>query len=293
MTNKKPVFIIQEKINIMKGLFTSLFIVVAMLVSIQASAQTSLYSQNFDGSSSLPAGWYASANSWFNDTTLGNISTGYHGASGSNNIAIKDTTGRLGLDSLITGAISTVGYDNIAVEWGTRFSKHFADSGSTVSLYWSVDGTTWTNVSYVENANNSNWELENDSTPIMLPSGAANQAALWLMWVADIHFTPSGTYRIDDLNITGTALTGINNISSNEDFAKIYTTSNSEINVSVKQPVTESLHVEVYDLSGRVVMKANMNTQSLSIDAHTVAGGLYLVKVSDSDHSVVTKVVLK
>ena len=269
-------------------------LLLSVCISYQTSAQITLYTQNFDGSSSLPSGWYATPNSWFNDTTAGNTSSGYPGASGLNNIVIKDTTAAPGTDSLITAPISTVGFDNITVDWGTRFSKHFADSGSSVSLYWSTNGTTWTNVSYIENANNSTWLLENDSTPILLPAGAANQASLQLMWVADIHFTPSGTYRIDDLIVAGDSIhtTGIINLSDN-DFAKVYVSSNSNINISVIQPVTENLNAEIYDLTGRLISKRNMETQTLVVDGRDLSKGVYFVKVSDPNNTITTKVLIK
>jgi hypothetical protein len=271
-------------------LFLSLFL---SALSHQASAQSTIYTQNFDFQTSLPAGWYATANAWYVDTTLGNISSGYTGASGVNNVVIKDTTATAGNDSLITADISTVGYKNITIEWGTRFSKHFADSGSTISLYWSIDSTTWNNVAYVENTNNSTWGLENDSTPIALPAGAANQPALKLMWVADIHFTPSGTYRIDDLTVTGTSTVGISEIAANTDFAKVFVNTNSEISISLSAPVTGNTYVELYDLNGKIINQSDMNTQDMMINAKNLAQGIYMVRVYDSKNNTITKVLIK
>lgn len=277
----------------MKKIFTILFAVTLFLTCQQASAQTIIYNQSFDATTMWPSGWYATPNSWYLDTTNGNISSGYNNATGGNNIVVKDTNAALGKDSLITPAISTVGYHSITVEWGARFSKHFADSGSTIGLYWSANGSAWTSISYTENTNNSLWALENGATPIALPAGAANQASLKLMWVADIHFTPSGTYRIDDLNVAGTPSTGIEDVNANDVFAHIYAGSSSNINISMQQPVTESLHVEIFDLTGSLISKTDMNTQSLTINARNLSAGLYLVRVSDSNRSTVTKVSLK
>jgi hypothetical protein len=276
----------------MKNSLTLVFsLVLSMFIAGSSSAQTTLYTQNFDGSSSFPAGWYASANSWVVDTAGTNASSSYTGASGANNVAIKDTTARLGNDTLITSAIATTGYNNITIEWGTRFSKHFADSGSTIALFWTVDGTTWTPVTYTENANNSAWYLDNDSTPIALPAGAANAAALRLMWVADIHFTPSGTYRIDDLKVAGTQLpSGINSISESAPFAKVYAGNNS-INVAVAQPLTDNTTVEVYDLTGRMVTKTEMTSQNITTGGYTT--GIYIVKVYSQTQSSTSKVVVK
>jgi len=276
----------------MKKILTSFLFFAAVIISYQASAQHIIYTQNFDGSMTLPAGWYATPNSWFNDTTLNNASSGYAGVSGANNISIKDTTATLGNDSLITAPISTIGYNNITLDWGARLSKHYADSGSTISLYWSVNGTTWNSLSYTENPNNSGWYPENDSTPISLPAGAANVASLQLMWVADVHFTPSGTYRIDDVVVAGTSITGISSINADA-FANVYVSGNSNINITVGQPLTESLNVEIYDLTGRQVSSTNMNTQTLAIDGRSFSDGMYIVKVSDSNRIMATKIIVR
>jgi hypothetical protein len=275
-----------------KNLTLSLVTLLCILLSRAASAQTIISYQNFDNSPSLPSGWYATPNSWYNDTTLGNSSTGYIGASGVDNIVIQDTLAHVGYDSLISAPISSAGYDSITVQWASRMSKHFADSGSTIALYWSTDGTTWNNVSYIENPNNSNWYPENDSTPITLPAGAANRSSLWLMWLADIHFNTSGTYRIDDVTVAGDAITGINDI-TNQTFAKVYVSSNSNINISIKNQISENLNVELYDLTGRLISKINMDTQNLTIDGSHLSEGMYLVKVSDINNTMVTKVLVK
>ena len=259
----------------------------------QLSAQTVIYTQNFDGSPVLPAGWYASPNSWTIDTTLGNFSTGYVGSTGINNVVIKDTTARIGNDTLMTAPISTVGYNTIAIEWATRFSKHFADSGSTVSLYWSVNGTSWTSVTYTENSNNGTWAMDNGAAPVALPAAAAGQASLQLMWVADIHFTPSGTYRIDDLSVTGTPASGISNINAENSFAKVFVSSNSLINVSLAQPLTEATSADICDLSGRLIFKANIDKQSIQVNANQFIAGTYLVKVYNSTQSMITKIVVQ
>lgn len=264
------------------GLFAALF--------SHVSAQTVIYTQNFDASSQLPAGWYASPNSWTIDTT-GNASTGYTGATGAHNVVIKDTTARIGNDTLITAAISTVGYNSITIEWAARFSKHFADSGSVVSLYWSVNGTSWTPVTYTENSNNSTWALENGATPIALPAAAAGQASLQLMWVADIHFTPSGTYRIDDLAVSGTPASGIMNVDEVKGFAKVFVSAADQLTIALNEPLSEPATAEIYDLSGRLISVNNIYKQNVLINTDGIAMGTYLVRVYNSTETVVTKVV--
>jgi hypothetical protein len=283
----------------MKKISTALVLVFfSVLVSFQAPAQTTLYSQDFDSTLALPSGWYASSHSWIIDSAAANASCCYAGATGFNNVVIQNVSATLGFDSLITNSISTLGFDSITVEWGARLTKHYEDSGSTVALYWSTNGTTWTQQAYTENPNNSGWYPENDSTPIILPAAAANQATLWLMWVADIHANPSGTYRIDDLTIAGDSIqaidtaTGIKDISQNT-FAHIYVSNNTNINISTRQAMTDNLDIEIYDLTGRLVIETNMSAATLTIDGSSFAPGMYMVRVSDATRSTVSKVVLK
>ena len=277
----------------MKNKYTLLIAVLLLAICHPASAQTVIYNQNFDSSPSLPSGWYTSPNSWYIDTTTTNSSSLYTGSSGAHNIAIKDTTARLGADTLITSAISTLGYNGIVFDWGTRFSKHYADSGSTISLAWSVNGTTWNPITYTENTNNSAWALDNAGTPVALPSAANNQASLRLMWVANIHYTPSGSYRIDDLTVSGTAATGISTLSAGTDFAKVFVNSNSEINIYLIQALTEDTYVEVYDLSGRMISDSHMTGQSMTISAKEFSQGMYIVKVYDMVNTMIAKVAVK
>ena len=205
---------------------------------------------------------------------------------------IQDTTAVTGTDELVSSSISTVGYHDITIEWADRVSKHFADSGSVVTLYWATDSSNWQAVTYTENPNNSNWYPVNDSTPIMLPAGANNQPTLQLMWSAFIKYGPSGTYRIDDVTVSGAVGTGINSISGDQDLAKVYV-SNTNINIAVKQALTSDLDVEIYDLTGRMVHKTTMETQTLTIPGRDLAEGVYFVKVYGGDQSMTTKVLIK
>jgi Secretion system C-terminal sorting domain len=274
----------------MKRLFTIALTLVLSMAAGQLSAQTVLFTQSFDSTTSWPSGWYATPNSWYLDTTNGNISSGYNNASGGNNIVIKDTTATPGYDSLISPAINTTGHNNITVEWGARFSRHYADSGSTIGLYWSANGSAWTSVSYTENSNNSTWALENGAVPVALPAGAANQSNLKLMWLADIHFTPSGTYRIDDVSVAGTVIAGINEVDPS--FAHVYA-NGKNIYVQLMEANNQPLEIQVYDMTGRLVATAQTENQTYIINAQNLSGGIYIVKVSSSEKITTSKVSIK
>ncbi|MEI7801211.1 MAG: hypothetical protein WCI97_01060 [Bacteroidota bacterium] len=173
--------------------------------------QSVLYSESFDETSisapALPAGWTTTPDSgWVNDST--NFSTGYDGASGNRNLVTTNDSLSSNDCVLMSKSISTTGYNKTSVTYGARRSKHFSDNGSSISSFaYSIDnGVNWINLPYTENTNDSNWYLINNTVRITLSDDASNQASLKFRWVAHKVPTPSGTYRIDDFQILGTAM---------------------------------------------------------------------------------------
>jgi hypothetical protein len=182
------------------------------------TAQTSIYSNNFDTAAimppALPAGWVSapSANGWVSDSSAANASNapaiGYPGGSGGTNLEISNpTSGSGGTCTLTTSSISTLHYQNITLIWAARNSKHFGDNGSTISFSYSVDGgNTWEKVLYTENPFDSDWHLDNNGARIALGSDANNQPSVLVRWSANVVATASGSYRIDDFNVFGTSM---------------------------------------------------------------------------------------
>ena len=94
--------------------------------------------------------------------------------------------------------------DTVAFSWAARLTKHYMDNGSTIALRYSTDGSSnWTDISYTENTNDSNWYLDNAGKPVLLPSDALNKASVMIRFEANIVPNPSGTYRIDDIQLNG------------------------------------------------------------------------------------------
>ena len=254
-------------------------------------AQTSIYSQNFDGALAMPTGWSSSNGSWTIDST--NSSTGYTGASGLNNIVVQNQSSPAGHDTLYSKIISTVGYSGITASWAARNTTHFPDSGSNIKgFYWSTDaGITWNKLTYTENANNSTWAVDNGGTAIALPAAVNNNASVQFAWIAHIYTAPSGTYRIDDFNVEGTPGTGIEPV--NADLVYVYCINSSFINIVSHNPVTEKMDVEIFDVTGKIVNRSIMNAQSISINAISFSSGLYFVRVSNGSESSISKVFIR
>jgi hypothetical protein len=187
----------------MKRSFTILtFLCALTLMTTAAWGQGvfTAYSQNFDGSGSLPAGWTADAGTgtWSLAATSG--SNIYSGASGVNNVVVTNGATLATYNLTANASISTVGYTGITVIWGARRTSTFTE---TVTFAWSTDGSTWNTAAYTEVTGNSTWALINAGTAISLPVGAEGAANLQFRWTIT-QLNNSGTYRIDDFKVQGT-----------------------------------------------------------------------------------------
>ena len=186
----------------------AIFFILILLHPQQSEAQLPIYVQTFNTAyPNWPAGWSTlpASGGWVMDTSTANASNGYPGASGGAMVEIANPiSGDTATYVLTSAGMSTIGFTNITVIYGARNTTHFSDSGSTISSFqWSSDKINWNNISYIENANNSKWDLINSGVPMALPAAAAGQDSIWFRWIAYLVPTPSGTYRIDDLNING------------------------------------------------------------------------------------------
>ena len=170
--------------------------------------RVTIYSENFDSSLSLPSGWTASPSSGGWKPAATNPSTGYTNASGINNLDISNATGTVGDFSVTSKEIVTTNLKNISVTFAARNSSNFSSTGSSITGFaYSVNGgSTWTDLSYSQNPGDSNWYLVNNSVPITLSSDADNKASVMFRWSAHLESAASGSYRIDDFQVTGTQI---------------------------------------------------------------------------------------
>ncbi len=161
-----------------------------------------IYSQNFDALSSLPAGWTADAGTGKWSVSTSSSSNGYSGASGANNIAVTNNAALATLSLTLDASISTVGHTSITVIWGARRTSTFTE---TVDFSWSTDGSTWNPATYTEVASTSTWAIINSGAGITLPSGAEGATNVRFKWTIT-QLSNTGNYRIDDFVVKGTRL---------------------------------------------------------------------------------------
>jgi len=278
-------------------------IAVLTFAGVNTNAQITIYTQNFDNNGfNLPTGWTTTFNGWKMDDTITNRSAGsspwvgtYIGASGLFNCKISNPT----LDSnfvknLTTNSISTTGDTGISVLWGARRSTHFPDSLSTIAFEFSHDGgTTWINVPYTENPNNSTWYKENDSTRINLPATANNQASLMFRWVATLHRSASGTYRIDDFNVQGTVSLGIADLTDNNGI-NMYMDNYNTLHIVNQAPNNANKvgTLTIYDITGRTISSEMVNTNGSQVALPALSTGIYFANLKTETYVSTKKFVI-
>ena len=181
-------------------------ILLALVQMNMSIAQSIILDENIESTpfESLPSGWETTFNGNFGfrcDST--NSSTGYNGASGLNNIMIRNSDWS-GSYTLYSPILNTQGLDNISILWASRVSNNFFSTGSqSPILSYTTNGSDWIPLDYIENENNSLWDWVNLGIPILLPADAANSSYLRFKWEVQILNGTNGTYRMDDFSVTG------------------------------------------------------------------------------------------
>jgi len=185
-----------------------LLVLSLLLVSVLSFGQTVVFDNNFDNLAvpALPIEWMAVSNGNIGFRSDSTNASGNNGASGLNNLVIRNDENLNGTYELITEPFDCTPYSGLSVMWSSRVSNNFLASGSELpSLSYSLDnGVSWESLSFVDNVANSIWSEVNAGSLIVLPSIADNQASIRFKWSINIvgdGATTSGTYRIDDFRI--------------------------------------------------------------------------------------------
>ncbi|TAH30655.1 MAG: hypothetical protein EAZ06_02530 [Cytophagales bacterium] len=182
----------------------SLFLLWLILsgITLQISAQVTLYSENFGTTTAFPTGWTSSntTNGWREVTTT--PSTTYTGASGGSNMNFANQ-GPNAVAHTLTYAnnLSAAGaFTQVTVIWGARATTGF---NQTVTFEWRNGNTgTWTNAPYTNVTSNGNWSLINANVRLNLV-GALGATDLQFRFT--VTSNNSGTYSIDDFSVVGSS----------------------------------------------------------------------------------------
>ena len=237
--------------------------------------QTTLYTTDFGTVANVnPVGWTFTGIGM--NISTNNASSGYSGASGNaclgegNSTTFTNTSGSQQTSSPVgtSEAIlltSTSGYSNITLSFGMRKSSAGYNSNATYSLEWSTNGTTYNTIAYTESTA-GNWGLTSGAG-LTLPSGADNQANLYIRW----SFVRTGTasnFKIDDVAITGNSVvvvppaaisffsndtTVMENVASASIFLKLSTSSTASSAISVSVSALSNVSGSDYTLANTTV----------------------------------------
>jgi hypothetical protein len=173
-----------------------------ILFSVVGWGQTTIFSENFGSTTTLPSGWISSntTNGW--NGSLASVSSTYSGFSAGAN-AFFSGTGTNGAVHTLTYSnnLSTVGYNSITILWGGRGTSSF---NGVITFEWSSDGVAWNPATYTYAQAGNAWDLVNSGSRIALPVAAEGVANLRLRWSAAS--TNFGNYRIDDVTVQGNCL---------------------------------------------------------------------------------------
>jgi hypothetical protein len=129
-------------------------------------------------------------------------------ASAGANLADGQSAPAVGTGIVTLSGVNTVGFTGITLSYIARKTSAYT---GTILLEWSIDGITWTPITFTDVAGSSTWLPINSGTALSLPAGAENQANLRVRWTFTRSNT-SGNYRIDDLFIRGTSASPIINV---------------------------------------------------------------------------------
>lgn len=170
----------------------------AFVLPIKVSAVTTvtLFSDGFEHSNFSSAGdpWDlnpTSSNKW-------NISSNF-AHSGSKKARVEGSTGQTP-DNFYTST-STVGYENIKVNFWFKADDLESSDNDYVKLEWSTNGSTWSPVTGgdIDDDNDNNTWTQRQVT---LPSGANNISSVYIRFNANLD-SGNDTVYIDDVTITG------------------------------------------------------------------------------------------
>ncbi len=175
-----------------------IYFLLSCLISVTSFGQT-IYSENFGtptGTTLFPAYTTGTAPATFQNaspilyTGSGDVratsgSTGYVGASGNGNVFLTSTTGK----NLIISGINTSA--SIASNIQLSFGYITSVAATQLVVEKSIDGTTWTPITFTNNANTS-WNL------VTIPGGQIPSSA-----TLSLRFTQPATaqMRIDDIKL--------------------------------------------------------------------------------------------
>ncbi len=181
-----------------------LLMLLSLFLGFSVTAQDVLMTESFENGGAMPAGWAKTTISGSDALTFETSSSspsGFVAYDGTYMVKFASYSYSTAVNRLYTTTpFSTVGYDNLSVEFAWLESVGYATDNDRVDVQWSTDGTTWnTGGSFIRPGAADAWTLKMDA----LPAGAENQPTLYLGFLFTSEF--GNNCYMDDVTVTGTS----------------------------------------------------------------------------------------
>lgn len=181
--------------------------------------------------------------------------------------------------------LNTSGYENIKLS-----SKQQSGNTNPGPRDWQVqvkigEGGNWMNVANGAYTAANDWTTSAlDALP--LPAECNNQPLVYVRWVMTSNFDingaevlSTGTTKIDDILMTGTVITGINE-NENQQIVKVYPNPASDkITIESAENIAQ---IDIINTTGAMVATAQPNQNIFTYEGK-LAAGVYFVCVKSSD----------
>ena len=125
----------------------------------------------------------------------------------------------------------------------------------------------------------------------MLPASANNQQSVMFRWVANLHKTPSGTYRIDDFNLEGTVTTGIAEL-RNDNTIKMYLDNANILHIEDSQFQSKLSQLSIIDVTGKLCAKDMVDINNTTYSLTFLKAGMYFVTICNDKNVVTQKIII-
>ncbi len=193
-------------------------------------------------------------------------------------------------------SVNTTGYQNILLSSVQTAGGTNPGPKDFKLQYKTGVGGTWTDVT------NGTVTVANDWTTgvledLALPSECDNAELVFVRWIMTSNLDINGTDliadgkgKIDNIIFTGDVITGVENAGLAE--IKVFPNpSNGIITISAPDKIT---NVSLYNITGKVVFTAVINSVTETIDFSNFAKGMYILKVETVNHEkLIKKIILE
>jgi hypothetical protein len=226
------------------------------------------------------------------EDTTGGVRTAYYVAAGNDFAGAAEGWDNGADNKFWSVKFKAAGYESLKL-----YSVQSSDAANPGPKYWKVQvrksGDAWTDVPGSNVTVGTDW-----TTGVLqampLPSVLNNpgSTSCYIRWIMDSNeatdgspVTANGVSLIDDILITGMAITGIETVLFD---SRITLFPNPAVNSVSLHSVMPISGVQIIDAAGiSVIQKDELHTTSIELDTRGLAAGLYVVLIRYSDSDVV------